>query len=321
MAKDYYGILGVSKDATEDQIKKAYRKEALKWHPDRNPDSKEMADKKFKEVSEAYEVLSDKGKRQIYDQFGEEGLKGGGSGGGGGPGGAGGFGGFPGGTFSFSTSGGGGGFRPFTPSNAEDIFAQFFSAGNGSGFGFRTQTNGDMSSFMSSGGGGSPYMDMDSGFGGFPFGGHSHRQQPRRSPVAPPPVQRPLPVSLEELYTGTTKKLKVKRHIVDQATGRQVPAEKILTVDIKKGWKPGTKIKFAGAGDESPGGHTQDIEFTLQEKPHPVFKRDGDNLSVRIDLPLVEALTGFKRSIQTLDGRSLSIQDNGQVVRPGQTRR
>ncbi|XP_030285180.1 dnaJ homolog subfamily B member 2 isoform X2 [Sparus aurata] len=69
---DYYNVLGVSKTATEDDIKKAYRKLALKWHPDKNPDNKEEAEKKFKEVAEAYEVLSDKGKRDEYDRFGKD---------------------------------------------------------------------------------------------------------------------------------------------------------------------------------------------------------------------------------------------------------
>ncbi|KAG0270723.1 DNAj domain protein, partial [Linnemannia gamsii] len=76
MGKDYYNILGISKDADDDQIKKAYRKLALKYHPDKN--SAPDAEKMFHDISEAYEVLSDKNKRAVFDQFGEEGLKGGG---------------------------------------------------------------------------------------------------------------------------------------------------------------------------------------------------------------------------------------------------
>ena len=68
MGKDYYAILGIAKDADEEAIKKAYRKAALMWHPDRHQNDKEIAEKKFKEISEAYEVLSDKSKRGIYDQ-------------------------------------------------------------------------------------------------------------------------------------------------------------------------------------------------------------------------------------------------------------
>ena len=73
MGKDYYAILGVPKTASEEEIRKAYKKMALKWHPDRNRENKEAAEKQFKEVAEAYEVLSDKQKRTIFDQYGEEG--------------------------------------------------------------------------------------------------------------------------------------------------------------------------------------------------------------------------------------------------------
>ena len=95
MGKDYYAILGVARSADEEAIKKAYRKAAMKHHPDRNPNNKEAAEAKFKEISEAYEVLSDKQKRAIFDQVGEEGLKGTGPppGAGGGMGGMGGLGG------------------------------------------------------------------------------------------------------------------------------------------------------------------------------------------------------------------------------------
>jgi len=81
---ELYSILGVNRDATDDQIKKAYRKLALKWHPDKNPENKEHAEKKFKEIAEAYEILSDPSKRESYDRFGMEGVKGPGAGGGGG---------------------------------------------------------------------------------------------------------------------------------------------------------------------------------------------------------------------------------------------
>ena len=79
MGKDYYGVLGVAKDASEEEIKKAYRKMALRFHPDKNKESD--AEEKFKEIGEAYEVLSDKDKREVYDRYGEEGLRRGGGGG------------------------------------------------------------------------------------------------------------------------------------------------------------------------------------------------------------------------------------------------
>ncbi|XP_035475248.1 dnaJ homolog subfamily B member 6b isoform X2 [Scophthalmus maximus] len=105
---EYYQILGVQKNATQEDIKKAYRKSALKWHPDKNPDNKDEAEKKFKELSEAYEVLSDENKRNIYDRYGKEGLSGGGGRGGGGGG-------------HYDHFGGG-----FTFRNPEDVFREFF---------------------------------------------------------------------------------------------------------------------------------------------------------------------------------------------------
>eukprot|EP00695_Tsukubamonas_globosa_P001273 TRINITY_DN2245_c0_g1_i1.p1 TRINITY_DN2245_c0_g1~~TRINITY_DN2245_c0_g1_i1.p1 ORF type:complete len:118 (+),score=28.01 TRINITY_DN2245_c0_g1_i1:105-458(+) len=108
MGNDYYQILGVNRDASDDEIKKAYRKLAMKYHPDKNPDNKEAAEKKFKQVAEAYEILSDSKKRAIFDQYGEEGLQGGMPGGA--PGGAGGA------SYHFS--------------DPNDIFRQFFGTSN-----------------------------------------------------------------------------------------------------------------------------------------------------------------------------------------------
>ncbi|KAF9275839.1 hypothetical protein BGZ68_010467 [Mortierella alpina] len=296
MGKDYYNILGVSKDADDDQIKKAYRKLALKYHPDKNaaPD----AQKKFHDISEAYEVLSDSNKRAVFDQYGEEGLKGGG--GGGGPGGAGGFpggaggfpggfGGFPGGgghTFTFTSSGGpgggmGGGFRP---TNADDIFKQFFSGfGGGNPFG-----DDDMGGFSGMSGG--MPGGMPGGGAKGPRGRTSQQQQQSSAPEKPPALIRPLAVSLEDLAKGVTKRLKVVR-----------------------------KIRFPNEGDELPNGAIQDIEFVLEEKPHPQFTRRGDDLIVELELSLLESLTGFSKTVKTLDGKTLPVSASGsRVTQPGQ---
>ncbi|XP_029313346.1 dnaJ homolog subfamily B member 6b [Cottoperca gobio] len=106
---EYYQTLGVQRNSTQDDIKKAYRKLALKWHPDKNPDNKDEAEKRFKELSEAYEVLSDENKRNTYDRYGKEGLSAGGCGGGGGG--------------HYKHFGGGGGF---TFRNPDDVFREFF---------------------------------------------------------------------------------------------------------------------------------------------------------------------------------------------------
>nr|ODN87502.1 chaperone regulator [Cryptococcus depauperatus CBS 7841] len=310
---EYYKVLGLSKDATEADIKKAYRRESLKWHPDKNPgDKRAAAEEKFKKIGEAYEVLSDPKKKEIYDQLGEEGLKGGGAPGGDG----GGFGGFPGGA-------GGGGFT-FHATDPNDIFNSFFSSMGGSG--------GD-DIFSSIGGGGfggssrgGPRMRstrMGGGMGGMPGGFASE------SPSNPPPpgeITKPLALTLEELYKGGTKKLKITRHL---RTGAQ--AEKILEVAYKAGWKKGTKIKFAGAGNEDEYGQSQQVEFFLEnalEKPHNRFERVDDDLIIKLNISLSQALLGpdgggkITKEVEQLDGRRIQVSlPEGQIIQPGQETR
>ncbi|PSC70447.1 dnaJ-like protein subfamily B member 1-like [Micractinium conductrix] len=306
-SKDYYTILGVPKGTADDAVlKKAYRKLAMQWHPDKNPENKETAEKKFKEVSEAYEVLSDPEKRQIYDQFGEEGLKGS-------MGGGGGFGGFGGG------GRGRGGFRPRDPN---DLFAEFvrsFGGGGGGSFnrggsGFGGDPFGSMGGMGGGmpGGGFDPFVAMGGmggmGSGGFPgmngHGGHGHHHQRRSKKDAAHEMQ--LQCSLEDLFKGTTRRMKISRKRLD-ASGMQHPETEILEINVRPGWKAGTKITFQEKGDENPGRTAADIVFVLQEKAHPVFKRDGNDLIYTHRLSLADALCGTVVQLQTLDGRPLSI--------------
>ena len=222
-------------------------------------------------MSQAYEILSDPERRKVYDQYGLEYLLHGapqepppGSGGPGGmpQGGMPGFnmGGMPGGgrSFHFSTNGGSGGFNF---SNPESIFADFFKQ-PGSGMGD------DEDIFASFSGGGKGRG------GGNPFGGsrgsrfRDSRGGDGREMRAPTPevttVERPLPVTLEELFKGTHKKMKIKRKTFDEATGKRKVEDKILDMDIRPGYKAGTKIKFKGVGDQEEGG-TQDLHFIVAE--------------------------------------------------------
>ncbi|KZT01374.1 DnaJ-domain-containing protein [Laetiporus sulphureus 93-53] len=337
MGTDYYQLLGVEKDASDEEIKKAYKKMALKWHPDRNSGS-EQASVKFKEISEAFEVLSDKQKRAIYDQFGEEGLKGGGAPpqGAGGPGGGfSNFGGFPGGggtAFTFTSGPGGGNFGRggFSPTDPQKIFEQFFGFGGMGGMG-------GMSGFGGGGGGGGRSRSRASGMfadededmgGGYHFAGmpggmpgsrpSTGRAGTRRTsspaPSGPSEISRPLPVSLEDLYSGTTKHLKVGRKLLNGDT-----EHKVLEIHVQPGWKSGTKVRFPRAGNEQPSGEAQDLVFVVEEKPHDRFVREGNDLVCSVPLPLVDALAGDggKRIVEALDGRKLQVSLPGGVIKPG----
>jgi DnaJ family protein B protein 4 len=315
MGVDYYTVLKVGKTASDEDLKKAYRKLAMKWHPDKNPNNKKEAEAKFKQISEAYEVLSDPQKRAIYDQEGEEGLKGQ----------------VPhpaGGAQGFANGGGTTSFH-FNPRNAEDIFAEFFGSaspfggmGGMGGMGGRGATRGGFGDGIFGGGFGGPkslFRTTDGGVGGggvfrnFGEGSSSsHMAQQQRKPAA---VENKLLCSLEELYKGSVRKMKISRNLADPS-GKTFPVEEILTIEVKAGWKKGTKVTFPEKGNEQPNQVAADLVFVIDEKPHPVFKRDGNDLIFTKKIPLTEALTGTTVSINTLDGRTLSV-NIPEVITPG----
>jgi DnaJ family protein B protein 4 len=318
-----YDQLSVKPESTQDEIKKAYRKAALKYHPDKNKDKPDAAEK-FKEVSQAYEILSDPEKRKVYDQYGLEFLLRGGApspdpGPGGGPGGMPQFGRsgtFPGGgfpgmnsggsrTFHFSTGPGGGGGFNFRPAN--DIFSEFM---RGAGGGLSEE---DIFSGGGAGPGSSPFGGMGGGSfrssgGRPPFGDVNGRSRRDHTPEVSV-VEKELPVTLEELYRGAHKKMKIQRKIFDE-TQKQTKADRILEMDIKPGLKAGSKIKFKGVGDEIEGS-TQDLHFIVKEKPHPLFTREGDNIRATVEIDLKEALTGWKRTVATIDGKQVQLSGSG----------
>ncbi|KAK4589843.1 hypothetical protein RGQ29_020437 [Quercus rubra] len=293
MGVDYYKILQVDKNANDEDLKKAYKKLAMKWHPDKNPNNKKEAEAKFKEVSEAYEVLSDPQKRAIYDQYGEEGLKGQVP-----PPDAGGHGGA-----SFFQTGDGPTMFRFNPRNANDIFAEFFGYSSPFG-GMGSSGSGTRSSSR-------PFGGI---FGDDIFSSFGEGRPMSQGPRKPPPIEKTLPCTLEELYKGTTKKMRISREIMD-ASGKTLPVEEILTIEIKPGWKKGTKITFPEKGNEQPNVLPADLVFILDEKPHSTFTRDGNDLVVTQTISLVEALTGYTVHLTTLDGRSLTIPINN-VINP-----
>jgi DnaJ family protein A protein 2 len=306
----YYDRLEVPTDSDTNTIKKAYYKKAQKYHPDKNPGDKE-AEEKFKECSEAYEVLSDAQKRETYDRFGKEGLEGGG----------------------------------FHGGNPFDIFSQFGGMGGG--------------------------------FEGF-FGGGQ-----QRGPKKGQDIEHAIPVTLEDLYKGKKKKMKINRKIIcekchgtgskkagvdtkckkcngmgkEMKTIRQgntlyqtqgicsgcdgkkfvIPEEdkcegcrgdkvvkdsKILTVEIEPGMQWGQQLSFYGESDQFPDTITGDVVFVLKpptQEPS-IFARSGSDLSCKKELTLIEALSGAKFIIKHLDGRELMITTDD-IVQPGEKRK
>lgn len=215
--------------------------------------------------------MSDPKKRELYDLYGEDGLKEG-------------F--FPGGRGGFGSSGGG-----FHPSDPADIFAQFFGGG---GFG-----NGAFGGGFGSGGpsfGGGSFRRSQSGFG----------EMPSR-PVKDPAIRMKLPCTLEELYTGSTRKMKISARRMD-GIGQSRSESEILSIDIKPGWKQGTKITFAEKGDQAPGRVPADIVFEIEEKPHSRFRREKDDLYYTYKISLKDALCGCIVEVKTLADKVVRLK-------------
>ncbi|KAM7241804.1 hypothetical protein CapIbe_006275 [Capra ibex] len=296
MGKDYYQTLGLARGASDEEIKRAYRRQALRYHPDKNKEP--GAEEKFKEIAEAYDVLSDPRKREIFDRYGEEGLKGSGPSGGS-------SGGTNGTSFSYTFHG-----------DPHAMFAEFFGGRNPFD-NFFGQRNGEEG------------MDIDDPFSGFPMGmgGFTNmnfgRSRPAQEPTRKkqdPPVTHDLRVSLEEIYSGCTKKMKISHKRLNP-DGKSIRNEdKILTIEVKRGWKEGTKITFPKEGDQTSNNIPADIVFVLKDKPHNIFKRDGSDVIYPARISLREALCGCTVNVPTLDGRTIPVVFKD-VIRPGMRRK
>ena len=261
--KDYYKILGVSRDATEEEIKQAYRKLARRYHPDVNPGDK-AAEEKFKEINEAYEVLSDPEKRRKYDQFGaqwEQFQR---------------MGGRPE-DFDWSqwTTGPGGQrvyTRTVTPEEFEEIIGEAFG---GTGFSdFFEALFGGMGRRRTTGFG-EPFIEFEEAF----------RARPRRGRD----IEQPVQITLEEAFRGTTR-------IIQREDGRRIE------VKIPRGVRTGSRVRVAGEGVPGTGGGPPgDLYLRIEVAPHPVFQREGDDLKVTVPVDLYTAILGGEVQVPTLE--------------------
>jgi DnaJ family protein A protein 1 len=297
----YYDLLGVKPDASESELKKAYRKLALKYHPDKNPNEGE----RFKSISQAYEVLQDPKKRQIYDEGGEEAIQGGGG-----------------------TSGG--------MHDPMDIFNMFFggnfgSAGNGPyarekrtkdvvhqlGVKLADLYNGTVKKLAISK---NVICDKCEGRGGKEgsvlkcSNCKGTGMEIRIQQIAPGMIQQHQRMCPE--CSGKGEVIPARDRCKGCHGKKVVKDKKILEVHIDKGMKDGQKICFTGEGDQEPGIESGNIIIVIDEQEHEVFTRRGSHLRMRMELELVEALCGFQKVVNTLDGRHLIVTTiPGEVIK------
>ncbi|ACB74418.1 DnaJ C-terminal domain-containing protein [Opitutus terrae] len=294
--KDYYAVLGVARDASEADIKKAFRNLARKYHPDIAKD-KRTAEEKFKEINEAYEVLGDPAKRKRYDELGARWQEQGAADGGGVPPDWDGRG------FSARSADGQGFEFHFDGTGFSDFFEQFFGGGGGrrGAAGFSGMPQGFA-------------FDTDEETGGPAAGRAGYEDRPRRRAGAN--VEGDLLVSLEEVLNGGTREVGVK--FADPATGEA--RTKSYRVRIPKGVRDGQTIRLAGAGGPGHGGGAAgDLYLHARLARHPDFRVREADLFHDLDLAPWEAVLGTTVTVRTLGSRvSLRIPPgttNGQTFR------
>ncbi len=299
-----YDILGVAPTASENELKSAYRKLALKYHPDKNP----AAGDKFKEISNAYEVLSNGEKREVYDAYGEEGLNGeGGAGPGMSPHDI--FSNLFGGGFFGGAQGGG---RPRGPRKGSDLeFSLGVTLGdlyNGKTSKIAVQRN--------------VICTTCSGKGGM---GDSVKQCGGCRGSGVKVTIRQMGPMIQQMQSPCTDCAGEGEIIKDRCRachGKKVTSEKkVHEVFIEKGMADGQRIKFAGEADQAPGSVPGDVVVVLTLKEHPTFKRSGADLQAKVRIELVTALAGGSFVITHLDGRVLEGNiKRGEVIRPDEVR-
>ncbi|MGL4327703.1 MAG: molecular chaperone DnaJ, partial [Tannerellaceae bacterium] len=306
--RDYYEVLGVSKDASADEIKKAYRKKAIQFHPDRNPDDKE-AEENFKEAAEAYDVLSDQNKRARYDQFGHAGM--GGAASGGGPGGFGGAGGF----------------------SMDDIFSQFgdifgghfggfggFGGGQRGGGGRRVNRGSDLrvkvkltlkeiATGVEKKIKVKKYIACTSCNGTGADGGTAYEScttchgtgsvtKIANTILGQMQTSAPCPTCHGEGKIITKK----CSHCNGEGIVRD---EEVITINIPAGVAEGMQLSMSGKGNAARhGGVNGDLLILIEEEPHPELIRDENDLIYNLLLSFPTAAMGGTVEVTTIDGRA-----------------
>ncbi len=267
--KDYYQILGVSRDASQDDIKRAFRKLARKYHPDTAKD-KEGAEQKFKDVNEAYEVLGDPEKRRKYDTLGANWQQAAGAGAGGGYGGR---------TYTRTGgAGGAGGFEDFFSFGGTG-FSDFFDAFFGSMGGART-------------------AEGFTGTGTSPFDMAQERAQRAQRGRD---IEGDIMVTLEEVLHGGKRTISFRK---DAASPKET-----YTVTIPKGVKEGQRIRLAGRGGQgSAQGMAGDLYLRVHFERHPYFTPEDSDLYHDLDLSAPKAVLGCTVNVPTLDGKKAQLR-------------
>lgn len=297
-----YDILGVTANADEISIKKAYLKMAKIYHPDKNPEGAE----KFKEIQLAYEILSNSEKKEIYDKYGEEGLKEGIGGG------------FDDDLFSFfgfpfARAHGGGPRQGSRKRKGKDVMTAYPVTLEDLYLGKETKFQIDKTVIC----------PQCKGKGSAKPNSVSKCQNCDGSGITV--TMRPLGFGMVQQLQercrqcgGEGEVIKAKDRCKKCNGNKVIDESKVLDVYIEKGMQHGQKISFKEEGDQQPDIIPGDVILVLQQKEHPIFKREGDDLVIEKKIHLVEALCGFQFTVTQLDGRILAIKSREkEIIRPG----
>ncbi|KAG1326202.1 dnaJ protein ERDJ3B [Cocos nucifera] len=278
--KNYYDVLQVSKGASEEQIKRAYRKLALKYHPDKNPGNEE-ANKRFAEINNAYEVLSDREKRSIYDRYGEEGVK------------------------QHASGGGRGGGM-----NIQDIFNNIFGGGMAEEEEEVIPKGDDVVVELDT-------MLEDLYMGGSL---KVWREKNVIKP-APGKRRCNCRNEVYHRQIGPGMFQQMTEQVCEQCPNVKFEREGyFITVDIEKGMQDGQELLFYEDGEPKVDGEAGDLKFRIRTAPHERFRREGNDLHTTVTISLVQALVGFKKAMKHLDEHLVEIGTKG-ITKPKEVRK